>query len=326
MIETYNTKRPQRSLWIYVFTAFILLIISTSLFVWSQSKAPKDFPEEQVVTIPRGLSASAISDLLRDEGVVKSAAFLYVLLVSKYDPASIQAGTYFFSEPIDVFEVAKKITQGSAGENLLSLTLPEGYTATEYARIAEQILPDFDSVEFLNLVKGKEGYLFPDTYFIPADFAALELAELLIATYEEKTLLLQEEIRLHPLGEGVIVLASILEREANTEDSMKMVSGILQNRLEDGMRLQVDASIEYVLNRPLNTLTPEDLEKDTPYNTYLYDGLPPTPIGNPGLQAINAVLNPIKSDYFYYITGDDGNFYYAKTFDEHRANVAKYLR
>jgi UPF0755 protein len=131
----------------------------------------------------------------------------------------------------------------------------------------------------------------------------------------------------HPLGEdGVLILASLLEREANSEESMRMVSGILQNRLAEGMRLQVDASLEYVLERPLSTLDASDLDIDNPYNTYRYGGLPPSPIGNPGLQAILAVLDPIESNYFYYITDEDGNFHYARTFDEHKLNIAKYLR
>jgi UPF0755 protein len=107
---------------------------------------------------------------------------------------------------------------------------------------------------------------------------------------------------------------------------MKMVSGILQNRLSIGMALQTDASIEYVLDKPLSELSAEDLDLDTPYNTYMYPGLVPTPIGNPGLLAIDAVLNPTPSDFFYYITGNDGNFYYAETFEEHKQNIYKYLQ
>jgi UPF0755 protein len=127
-------------------------------------------------------------------------------------------------------------------------------------------------------------------------------------------------------AEEVIILASIIEREANTFESMKMISGILQGRMAIGMPLQADASIEYVLDKPLKELTPEDLKVDSPYNTYTNKGLPPTPIGNPGTEAIKAVLEPTVSDYVYYITDNEGNFHYAKDFDEHRANVAKYLR
>jgi UPF0755 protein len=124
----------------------------------------------------------------------------------------------------------------------------------------------------------------------------------------------------------VIVLASILEREANNERSMKMVSGILQNRIAADMPLQADASIEYVLSKPLKELTPNDLKIDSPYNTYLNKGLPPTPIGNPGLQAIEAVLSPQESQYFFYISDNDGNFHYARTYAEHLKNIDTYLR
>ena len=124
----------------------------------------------------------------------------------------------------------------------------------------------------------------------------------------------------------ILILASIIEREANTEESQKMISGIFQNRLAINMPLQADASIEYVLDKPLNELTPRDLEIDSPYNTYLNLGLPPTPIGNPGMEAIDAVLNPTKSDYYYYITDENGDFYYAKSYAEHLRNIEQYLR
>jgi UPF0755 protein len=205
--------------------------------------------------------------------------------------------------------------------------VPEGFTIKEFADIASRSLPDFNSEEFLAQNTNLEGYLFPDTYYVPADFTAEEFGMLLQETFTEKTLNLATSLETHPLGtDGVIKVASLLEREANTEESMKMVSGILQNRLAEGMRLQTDASLEYVLNRPLGTLTAEDLEIDSPYNTYRYGGLPPTPIGNPGLTAIMAVLSPTPSDYLYYLTDEDGVFHYAETFDEHKQNIVKYLR
>ena len=105
-----------------------------------------------------------------------------------------------------------------------------------------------------------------------------------------------------------------------------MVAGILRKRLDLGMALQVDASIEYILDKKLNQLTAEDLKIDSPYNTYQYAGLPPTPIGNPGLNSIMAVIYPTQSDNLYYITDNAGQFHYAKTFAEHKANVARYLR
>ena len=105
-----------------------------------------------------------------------------------------------------------------------------------------------------------------------------------------------------------------------------MVSGILQNRLRIGMALQTDASIEYILHKPLKDLTAADLEIDSPYNTYSHNGLPPTPIGNPGLTAIKSVLEPTPSNYLYYITDTNGEFHYARTFEEHKTNISLYLR
>lgn len=327
MIETFDVGGRSGFARARVGALTVLFLVVALWVLWGQTRAPADFPVNSPVVIARGLSAADIAKLLEEEGVVRSNLALYMTLIWKHDPSAIQAGTYIFEEPLSVTAVADRITAVGATENLVALTLPEGYTYWEYASIAEAVLPDFDRLAFMGAVKNKEGYLFPDTYYLPADYTADELEQLLETTYAQKIAPFQAAIDRHPLGgPGVIVLASLLEREANTEESMRMVSGILQNRLREGMRLQVDASIEYVLGRPLNTLTAEDLDTDTPYNTYLYDGLPPTPIGNPGLMAIKAVLEPIESDYFYYLTDSDGNFYYAQTFDEHRANIAKYLR
>ncbi len=327
MIETFEVRRPRRYAWVKAggFALFLLVAIFSAL-AW-QTRPPADFPVNDAVVITRGLSASEIADLMSERSVTRSSLFLYLTLVWRHDPNNIQAGTFLFDRPLSVFEVAERITTLGATENLVVLTLPEGYTAKEFAYLAEGSLPNFNEAEFAATAKSKEGYLFPDTYYLPADFTNVELLELLLETYQQKTAGLRERMIDHPLGErGVLILASLIEREANTEESMRLVSGILQNRLNEGMRLQVDASMEYVLERPLNTLGPEDLESDTPYNTYLYGGLPPTPIGNPGLRAIEAVLEPLDSDYLYYVTDAEGKFYYAETFDEHRANIARYLR
>jgi UPF0755 protein len=149
----------------------------------------------------------------------------------------------------------------------------------------------------------------------------------MITTFAKETNDIQTLMDVHSLSyDEILVLASILEREANSEASMKIVSGILQRRLAEGMPLQADASIEYVLNKPLKELTPDDLKIDSPYNTYTNRGLPPTPIGNPGRTAILAVLEPTDTEYIFYITDEEGEFHYAKTYDEHLDNIERYLR
>ena len=186
---------------------------------------------------------------------------------------------------------------------------------------------NFNKETFLSLAVPLEGKLYPDTYFIPEEFTAEQLVDLMVQTFNEQTAPLQEKIAQSALTETeILTLASILEREANSPESMKLVSGILQGRMSAGMPLQADASVEYILDKPLKELTPDDLKVDSPYNTYLNRGLPPTPIGNPGIEAINAVLEPTPSDFVFYITDNDGVFHYAKTYDEHLDNIDRYLR
>jgi len=327
MIEINTIRRRPRLWWLWIIMLGLLAIVLLLALFWWETRPPAGFPVGTTITISRGLSAADIVKKLETEKAVRSSLFSHIILVTWYDPNNIKAGSYYFDTPLTAFAVMDRLTRDADGDTLVRLTLPEGYTIKEFALLATAALPQFDGTEFLNLADGMEGRLFPDTYYIPADFTAPELLDLLKTTYDQKIADKKELISTHPLKEdGVITLASLLEREANTPESMKIVSNILQKRLQLGMRLQVDASIEYVLGRPLNELKAEDLERDTPYNTYLYAGLPPTPIGNPGLDSINAVLEPADTEYLYYITDEDGNFHYAKTFDEHRSNIAKYLK
>lgn len=123
----------------------------------------------------------------------------------------------------------------------------------------------------------------------------------------------------------IITMASLIEEEANTKESRRIISGILWQRIKQGMRLQVDAVFPYIMNKFSLQLTKEDLMDDSPYNTYRYAGLPPGPISNPGWDSIYAAIYPAKTSYLYYLSDREGNMYYAKTFEEHKANKAKYL-
>ncbi len=317
-------------LWVYLEKYKRFLLVLPILFLatlWFSVTSPFDFPVNVPIRIDRGLSAQAVVSELDKNNVVRSSTALYLLLVAFQKAGAVKAGTYVFTEPLSVFGVVSSITENPPPDTLATLTLPEGFTVKEFANIAAGILNDFNETEFIELTSPYEGFLFPDTYHVPVDYTALELTELLAETYKKKTAHLVDEWKESTLTESEIVtLASIVEREANTEESMSLVASILLRRLEIGMALQVDASMEYILGKPLKELTPEDLQIDTPYNTYLYPGLPPTPIGNPGLRSMEAVLHPVETDYLYYLTDENGEFHYAKTFDEHRQNIAKYLK
>lgn len=270
-----------------------------------------------------------ILDAAVDRGYARSSFVLYVYLTSFADLDTVQilAGTYVFSEPLSAAGLVHELIDGDAALKYTRLTIPEGTPNRMIATLAAELLPNVDPVEFLRLASTSEGQLFPDTYFVPVSFSAADLFALLTETHTTKLAATSRDQSESTLTDyEILVLASILEREANDEASMKIVSGILQNRLRIDMPLQADATIEYDLDKPLSELTAADLESNSPYNTYTNRGLPPTPIGNPGLTAIRAALAPTESDYFFYITAPDGTFYYAKTFDEHRANIERYLR
>ena len=316
------------------FTWLLLGILVTGLVLWALylwlqqlNTPPSDFPNNVQITIEQGMDVRAISKTLAAQRVVRSETFLYYVLAFTTDATKIKASTYVFEAPLSTFAVAQKLVEGDFDTDLIRFTHFEGERVEQLATRASVILSNFSAADFIELAEPHEGTLFPETYFIPVDYSEEELFDLLHDTYVEKTSSLTEQIKMHELTqEEIIILASIIEREANTLESKEYVSGILQNRLKIGMPLQADASIEYILDKPLSELVPADLEIESPYNTYLNQGLPPTPIGNPGLESIMAVLEPTESNYLFYITGNDGEFYYSETYEGHLLNIKKHLR
>lgn len=288
---------------------------------------PATFVSGSEFVITPGMATKSIGAALHSAGLIRSEWLFYIQIISAGDTRAIKAGTYTFEQPLRTDELIYELRTGDFVSDLQRITFPEGITVQTMADIISAgDFPDFKVTTFLELSAEYEGLLFPDTYFVPNTFTAEEWYTLLTSTHID----VMTELRIQyssPLTDyELVTLASILEREANTPTSKQMVSGILQNRLAINMALQADATMEYVLDKPLGELLPSDLEIDSPYNTYLNPGLPPTPIGNPGRTALEAVFNPTPSDYFFYITGNDGQFYYARDFDEHRRNIAQYLR
>ncbi|MBY0309829.1 endolytic transglycosylase MltG [Patescibacteria group bacterium] len=328
--ENGSPTSPLRRFLRRAFYAGIVLAAITGIalsYVQHIVTPPNNFPVEQEFVITEGATTVEITEALYAAGFVRSPFALYAILVMLHDPRELKASTYIFSQPLSAFELAERFLLGDYGNDLVRFVHYEGESRKFLAERAGQVLRGFDAEAFLALTEGKEGKLFPDTYLLPKVFSAPELAALLEETYESRVGPLRPAMFDSSLTEEeIIILASILEREANTPQSKGMVADILLRRLEMGMPLQVDASMEYVLDKPLNELLASDLDVDSPYNTYLNDGLPPTPIGNPGLTAIQAVLEPTPSNYLFYITGNDGVFYYAETYAQHKRNIDAYLR
>jgi UPF0755 protein len=307
-------------------TLFFLAILVCGILFTTMlhlNTAPPSFPQEADVRIDEGKTLTEITHTLEATGVVRSSLYLYFVLHRAHGDAFIQAGTYRFPQPLTTREVAAAITQGEYRSPLITLTLPEGFRAADLP----QFLPDTYVASSSENFETYEGYLFPETYFISSTMTYPELIALLQRTFDEKIAPYAPRIASSGFTtEEVIILASIIEREAKGVESKKMVSGILQNRLALDMPLQVDAVFDYLLHKTSAELTTADLEIDSPFNTYRNTGLPPAPIANPGLDAIEAVLDPTQSEYLYYLTAPDGTFHYAKTFEEHKKNKARYLK
>jgi UPF0755 protein len=288
--------------------------------------APKNFPPGSTVSVDSGSGLLELSNKLEDEGVIRSSFWFRIAAIIFKGERGLQAGEYALEGKEGVFDLARRIVQGDYRIKRIKLTIPEGFTVKKISAL-------FDTNEFQNFDRNifeknaQEGYLFPDTYFVHVNATATSTIRMLRDNFIRKIFYLMPEIEEsgHSLDE-IIIMASILESEANTKEDREIVSGILWKRLEKGMPLQVDSSFIYVNGKTTKDLTLEDLKIKSPYNTYLYKGLPPTPISNPGIESIQAAIHPKETSYLFFLTGTDGKMYYAKTFEEHVRNKQKFLK
>ena len=313
--------------WWRTIASLIALVILLSFA--SMIFPPSDFPSDVVVTIEDGSSLGSIAEDFEDRGIVKSSGIFKSMVVFFGADKSISTGDYLFKRPIGVFEVARRVATGDFGVEKIAVTLPEGLTIKEMTEILEVKLPEFNSEEFMFLVQDKEGFMFPDTYLLFASTKTSDVVDVMKETFDKKVVKAfdKELERSERTLEEIITMASIIEDEASGGyEEKQMVSGILWKRLDMGMLLQVDATLRYVTGKESKDLTLTDLAADHEYNTYVHKGLPPTPIGNPGVDAIRAALNPKDSIYYFYLHDNDGGIHYAKTFEDHKKNIATYLR
>ena len=306
---------------IIAFFAVLLLIYGLYL------PPPSDFPAGKTLSIPRGATLAEAARLLEEGHVVRSAHAIKIATYLFGGGTNIDAGDYRFPSPINALRIAYAITVGNFGRSFIRVTVPEGATVREIgALFALGTFTAFDYDAFLAAAKAREGFLFPDTYL----FASAVTSDEVITTMQKN--FLQKIGQLEPLIQSsghsladIVIMASLLEKEARSNETRRTIAGILWRRLEIDMPLQVDAVFGYI--RGADTYSPslEDLKIKSPYNTYLYPGLPPGPIGNPGLAAIEAAATPIASPYLYYLTDTHGIMHYSLTYEEHLKNKRKYL-
>lgn len=299
------------------------------------------------VIIESGTSTKKIAEILEEKGVIRSP-LAFVLRAKDLGKAdSLQAGTFVLQKSMNTDAVIEALSTGSPQE--LSMTIPEGYTVQDIDDLlaqkglieAGEIVDcantcDFSSFDFLPSGAkqaergGKlEGYLYADTYFVDTtNFVPKFFLERLLGTFRARVIeTLASDIKASGrTTHQIVTMASLIEEETRTNSERAIVSGILWKRFDEGIGLYVDASNRYILDKATGQITAEDLNMDSPYNLRKYQGLPPGPIANPGMESIQAALHPEASPYYYYLHGTDGTIRYAVSNDEHNANKARYLR
>lgn len=306
----------------------IILILGILCFGYKvYLSAPQSFPKKSVFIIESGESLDSISQKLYEAGYIKNAFLARNIIILLGGERSVAAGEYFFSRTQNVFGIAAKLIGADFGNKDIKVTIPEGLHREEIADLLSQKLPEFNRQDFLDLTKDKEGFLFPDTYYFQVQTREISIVGALEQNFARKIKPFERDIAQSGKSlEEIITFASLLEDEANDEESRRIVSGILYKRIEQDMPLQVDAPFRFLIGKRSDQLTKDDLKIDSPYNTYKYKGLPPGPINNPGLESIEAALDPIYTDYLYFLTDKEGRMHYSKTFEEHVKKKNLYLR
>jgi UPF0755 protein len=288
--------------------------------------------------VPRGSTLGDVVSGLQNAGILAHPIALRILARFRNDEADIQSGQFRFPAHQTSDEILQRLISGTA--DALWVTFPEGFTARQIgARLAARSLVGaaaFDryAARTRLVVDGArsrslEGFLFPSTYLVPVGADPERIAHILTDQFLRE-LPANAASKARALGldvPQVITVASLIEREARDDGERPLMAGVYYNRLRAGMPLEVDATIEYIFPEHHDVITRRDLEIDSPYNTYRHTGLPPTPIANPGKASIDAAFAPTHSQYLFYVYSPElKRSVFAKTLEEHNANVERYLR
>lgn len=315
-----------------VFFLVVILLTGGGLLWWADATSPSDASDNEPIsfTINSGQGVKAIASDLADKHLIRSPTAFFVLVKLMGIETNLQAGQFTLAKSMDMKTIARQLMHGM---NDIEIRTLEGWRNKEVARVLSEKL-NIPEDEFLR--EAKEGYMFPETYSVPQDATAGAVIEIFTKEFNKQvTQEMRDAIRASKMSlDDVIILASIVEREGNSTSDRPIIAGVLLNRLKLGMPLQADATVQYALDRYdyknktwwKKVLTIDDLKVKSPYNTYVNPGLPPGPISNPGIESIRAVVYPKVTDYIFYLHDDKGDVHFARTIEEHNANIAKYLR
>ncbi len=324
----------------------LILVVAAAAgagYLWYCIERPYwGFPAEGVfVDLPHGVSSRAVAHLLQQNGVIRNA-WAFEFYARRHPKRHLQAGEYFFNQPISGHDVFWQIADGHIYEQ--PFTVREGETIFDIGHeleagkfmSANEFLTSARNPELIRDMspnaKSLEGFLYPATYNLPRHPAANELTAEMVKKFKEEWNRIASAQPIAPaaaIAAHIVTLASLVERETPKPDERPLVAGVFENRLSKNMRLQCDPTVIYALEQIgqyKGTLTGNDLRFDSPYNTYEHGGLPPGPIGNPGEIALRAAMTPAKTPYLYFVANTQGGHFFAATLEEHNRNVTKYRR
>lgn len=303
--------------------------------------AGSENPSEKRVTVPNGASSQQIGKIMADQGLIQSGLAFRIYVKSKGLEDKLQAGEYVFNTGQSTQEIARKIARGETLD--ISFTIPEGYTLKQIADKLEEsgfidktrfmdlaANEDFDYDFIKGLPKGPnrlEGYLYPDTYKVTTKTNEKQILQMMLARFQRE---ITPEFREKLAKQGItlhqaVILASIVEREAKKDDERPKVAAVFLNRIKKGWKLESCATVQYALGTNKTRLLTKDLQVESPYNTYLNKGLPTGPIASPGKPSLQAVANPAKNDYMFFVVYEDGKHVFSRTLIEHNRAKAAYL-
>jgi UPF0755 protein len=321
---------------VFFLIATVVLVVAvhfyTALFVPPSSE--KAWKEVQVT---EGMSFKAVAAKLQEEGIIRYRGYFEIIGRLQGITRKVKVGYYGLGAHMSLWEVLDALRSGKIIE--YEVIIPEGYNLFQIGyTLAQSPLLD-DPNRFINLATNRkfaqmvgvpadslEGYLFPDTYYLPKGITVEDIAKRMVQRY--KAVFTPDYAkRAEDLGmteHQVITLASIVEKEAKVDSERKLIAAVYHNRLKKGIKLQADPTAVYGMKAWITKITKEDLKRRTPYNTYLHRGLPPGPIANPGQGAILATLYPEKTDHLFFVAQGDGSHYFSSDFGEHEKAIGRY--
>lgn len=314
----------------FSFLIVIFILLATGLLAWwvnAASAVDISNKTQQAFVIKKGEGIREIANDLKNQGLIKDPVIFY-LIVKRFElDQKIQAGNFKLSPSMNSVDIAKTLQVGTSD---IKVVIPEGKRAQEIADKLKESVSTYDQ-SWRGQLNLNEGYLFPDTYSFPQDVTIDQVIGIMRTNFEKKYSEIKNVQNSSLSKTQIVILASMVEREAKNPEDRPLVASVLLNRLKLGMPLQIDATIQYVLGyQPIEKtwwkkeITYADLKINSSYNTYTNTGLPPGPISNPGLDVLNAVVNPAQTNYIFYVSDKQGRNHYAATLAEHNANIAKY--